>query len=860
MRRRFGTACATAVTVAGLAVLPATTAQAETPAEITRAITYNGRTVTARMHPIDLRAAGFEVLLQKADGSLEKQPVGLDRTWIGGVDGEPGAIASGIVRSDGVFEGTVAFDRGAIWRFRDSSVFQTRGLTQPTTYKWPSSTDAARNVSTSPGQAGTTTHRFDLGFDLANDWFTHTTTINGSVARAVDSVESTAAAMLAVYEPNALLRPAVGRIIIRGAAEMDPYASDVDPLGKARTEWSTNQTDAGVDNVVLQHTPTGGGGTAWVGTAGTTSGVSQNAGSGDNLAVIRHEVGHNWGAFDNHTNGPEGATIQSGNQFHRFDGTELSAIFRYRDSRQRSTAPFTAEATFAEPVPPYAALDLVDSLDATVPVNIRPVANDHDANGDALTLQSVSATSNAGGTLTRNGDTVTYTPPTVTTRTVDWAQYVVRDASGKTATGVMLLRVDPYVAPNPETWPAQEIAPGSSYELLNRASGHAAAAPVGATGTAQLLQRPRGDAAARWSVRALASGVELKNNASGLCADVEGSSTADGAAVLQYACHGGTNQQWKVVSHPKGDSALINVRSGKCLAPRDLSLDSDAPLVQVSCGLSASQAWKIGIPPVGEWPAATPPTGAAQELVNVGSGLHAGVPVGSPASTKLTLTPKGAGTAFTFVPNADGTWRLRLETDGRCADDAGGAHKYVVTWGCGEANLNQKFRVLQHPLGDFALVGTGSNECLATEGAATAAGTSLTLESCGTGGTQRWRVEPSAPAPTFFENTADVAIPDNNNTGVTSPIAVTRAGAAPATLKVGVDIVHPWIGDLVVELVAPDGTAYVLHNRSGGSADNIATTYTVDASAELASGTWQLRVKDVASADTGRINGWSLQF
>ena len=58
---------------------------------------------------------------------------------------------------------------------------------------------------------------------------------------------------------------------------------------------------------------------------------------------------------------------------------------------------------------------------------------------------------------------------------------------------------------------------------------------------------------------------------------------------------------------------------------------------------------------------------------------------------------------------------------------------------------------------------------------------------------------------------------------------------------------HTYIGDLVVSLIAPDGTAYVLHNRAGGSTDNINQTYTVNLSAETANGTWTLRVQDAAA-------------
>ncbi len=114
---------------------------------------------------------------------------------------------------------------------------------------------------------------------------------------------------------------------------------------------------------------------------------------------------------------------------------------------------------------------------------------------------------------------------------------------------------------------------------------------------------------------------------------------------------------------------------------------------------------------------------------------------------------------------------------------------------------------------------------------------------------------------TSFENTTDVSIPDRG-AAVESSITVSgRTGNAPSNLQVAVDIVHTYIGDLKVELIAPDGTAYTLKGYgTGGSADNIDTTYTVNASSEVANGVWKLRVQDNAAIDTGYINSWKLTF
>ncbi|WP_443067922.1 S8 family serine peptidase [Streptomyces sp. NBC_01351] len=117
----------------------------------------------------------------------------------------------------------------------------------------------------------------------------------------------------------------------------------------------------------------------------------------------------------------------------------------------------------------------------------------------------------------------------------------------------------------------------------------------------------------------------------------------------------------------------------------------------------------------------------------------------------------------------------------------------------------------------------------------------------------------SIPPTTGFENTMDFSITDNGT--VESPITVSGVtGNAPTALKVGVNIVHTYIGDLKVDLIAPDGSIYNLHNRSGGSADNINTVYTVNASTEVANGVWKLRVNDNAGGDTGKIDSWNLVF
>ncbi|CRK60820.1 Aminopeptidase Y (Arg, Lys, Leu preference) [Alloactinosynnema sp. L-07] len=118
-------------------------------------------------------------------------------------------------------------------------------------------------------------------------------------------------------------------------------------------------------------------------------------------------------------------------------------------------------------------------------------------------------------------------------------------------------------------------------------------------------------------------------------------------------------------------------------------------------------------------------------------------------------------------------------------------------------------------------------------------------------------VTPPNPGCTASSNTV-VNIPDNSS-AVESPVTISGCTATPsATAQIAVNITHTFRGDVVIDLVAPDGTAYRLKNSSNDSADNINTTYSANLSSETANGTWKLRVQDVAAQDTGRINSWSL--
>jgi M6 family metalloprotease-like protein len=111
-----------------------------------------------------------------------------------------------------------------------------------------------------------------------------------------------------------------------------------------------------------------------------------------------------------------------------------------------------------------------------------------------------------------------------------------------------------------------------------------------------------------------------------------------------------------------------------------------------------------------------------------------------------------------------------------------------------------------------------------------------------------------------------LAIPDNVAAGVSSAITIGQAGAA-RRIKVGIDIAHTYIGDLVVELASPGGRTATLHDRSGGAKHNLTVTLDSSTTAALAAlagqavaGPWTLRVRDLEGQDTGVLNRWTLEI
>jgi subtilisin-like proprotein convertase family protein len=111
----------------------------------------------------------------------------------------------------------------------------------------------------------------------------------------------------------------------------------------------------------------------------------------------------------------------------------------------------------------------------------------------------------------------------------------------------------------------------------------------------------------------------------------------------------------------------------------------------------------------------------------------------------------------------------------------------------------------------------------------------------------------------YSDDSGETAIPDNQAAGIQRSLVVPDAFEV-AQAAVTVDIRHGYVGDLRVSLVH-GGVTHVLHDRAGGGADDLRTTFAAPAfTGASAAGDWTLVVADLAAYDTGKLVTWSLEL
>lgn len=224
---------------------------------------------------------------------------------------------------------------------------------------------------------------------------------------------------------------------------------------------------------------------------------------------------------------------------------------------------------------------------------------------------------------------------------------------------------------------------------------------------------------------------------SGKCIDVEAGGWNTGARIIQYACHGGDNQQWTLVA--SGDAyQLVGKRLGQCVTPVNGSAQANTAMIQLACGAYANQAWSVQY------------AGNSVRLVGKQTGFCLAVENGSLQDVaQLVQQPcQGiAGELWNFSntavlpppPTASTITTLVVSHDNKCLTIAGSqtsAGSPATQASC-DGSTRQSWKVTAS--GDaYTIALNSSGLCLGVEGASQTPAALVTLTACNGAANTLW--------------------------------------------------------------------------------------------------------------------------
>jgi subtilisin family serine protease/subtilisin-like proprotein convertase family protein len=117
----------------------------------------------------------------------------------------------------------------------------------------------------------------------------------------------------------------------------------------------------------------------------------------------------------------------------------------------------------------------------------------------------------------------------------------------------------------------------------------------------------------------------------------------------------------------------------------------------------------------------------------------------------------------------------------------------------------------------------------------------------------------SAIVKSFSRPNVNLAIPDFDTTGITDTFTITDDYAAQETeIQVMAQINHPFVRDLEVNLITPDGKRHPLYEHDGGLERSLSLSRSIPSEVRPITGTYTIEVVDDAQQDVGTLVSWGV--
>ena len=410
---------------------PAVSAQSP-PSTFTANFTNGGNTVTVDFTLHSIRSTNFSVIVQNSSGGFDTQTAAAPATYLGTPVGYPGALACATLKANGTLLARIMFEDATTWTTNAGTVSGGTAAASGDpnwTKTWPGFTMAS-------GGAGSNEYAAELGIDSSYDHFNRSAL---NVADNLSIIEHSVLCANVLYLRDAGIFHRLGRVVMRGDQLQDPYRNLTGGalLNETANQWNNVLPASTHDLTAMLSASSVGGGLAWVGVIGSGSrySVNDSDSNGDFSVIGRHEMAHNWGSGHYEGNAPEGYTIMSNNGLSRISSPELRKVV---DHRNNVLGILDNLGSYSYPLPPRASLDIAYAPYG-VNTTINVLANDHDGNGQTISILSYDPVTHLGGQVSLSAGNLVLNSVAHHGQ-MDWFNYRIQDSTGRTATGIVYVQ------------------------------------------------------------------------------------------------------------------------------------------------------------------------------------------------------------------------------------------------------------------------------------------------------------------------------------------------------------------------------------------------------------------------------------